>query len=99
MLEFDEGDEIEILEFDDKTQDGYWLGRCKGKVCFSAAPCHLFGWVPMQVHRVLCRRAISIRNLSRWWTRDRDQARDSVGQDTAQALNVIPNGAHDREEV
>lgn len=32
MLAFEEGDAVEILEYDEKTGDGYWLGRCNGKV-------------------------------------------------------------------
>lgn len=52
MLEFDEGDEIEVIEFDGKTQDGYWLGRCRGKVCVTINY-HLIELLEHLCHRMI----------------------------------------------
>lgn len=32
MLQFAVGDVIEVLQLDETTQDGYWLGRANGQV-------------------------------------------------------------------
>lgn len=32
MLQFAVGDVIEVLQLDDATHDGYWLGRANGQV-------------------------------------------------------------------